>query len=148
MNKWMLFGVVFSSGFFLDQITKQWALQNLKERSITIWKGILDLHLRHNPGSAFGFVLLSRWGIMVLTIGLSIAFGIWVTKARGGLFWQLVGGSLFLAGAWGNLLDRLRWGYVIDFLEPSFWATFNLGDLLILGGILCFSRQFLFHKSR
>ncbi|MGQ9472557.1 MAG: signal peptidase II [Candidatus Caldatribacteriaceae bacterium] len=148
MKKWILFGVIFSSGFFVDQITKYWALQNLKECSIPVWKGVLDLHLRNNPGSAFGFVLLSRWGIMALTVGLSVAFGVWMVKAKENFIWQLLGGSLFLAGAWGNLLDRLRWGHVIDFLKPSFWATFNLGDVLILGGVLCFSWRFFFSKDR
>ena len=43
---------------------------------------------------------------------------------------------MFLSGAWGNLIDRLRWGFVIDFFEPSIWATFNIADITIIAGLV------------
>ncbi len=141
----MYFLGIFSAGLFFDQATKHWALSALQERSIPLWRGILELRLRHNIGSAFGFVLLNRWGILLITIGLSIAFVVWMLKTKEASPFFLLGSPLFLAGAWGNLLDRFRWGYVVDFIEPSFWATFNLGDMFILGGVLLLFRCFLSH---
>jgi len=146
-RKWTHFLLIFGLGLFLDQVTKHWALKNLQERSIPLWMGVLELRLRHNVGSAFGLVILSRWGIFSITIGLSIALLIWVVRDRKVSPFFLAGVSLFLAGAWGNLLDRLRWGYVVDFIEPSFWATFNLGDVFILGGVLLLFRQLLVHRK-
>ncbi|MEN3185845.1 MAG: signal peptidase II [Atribacterota bacterium] len=144
-QKWMYFLGVFGLGFLADQVTKYWALQTLRGRSLTLWKGILELRLRENVGSAFGLMLLSRFGILVITVGLTIAFLLWMGKRNEVSLLFLLGGSLFLAGAWGNLLDRLRWGYVVDFIEPSFWATFNLGDVLILGGVFLFGYRLLLH---
>lgn len=144
-RKWAYFLCVFGLGLFLDQITKHWALRVLRERSIPLWKGVLELRLRENVGSAFGLVLLNRSGILVITIGLSIAFVVWMAKNRKVSPPFLLGSSFFLAGAWGNLLDRFRWGYVIDFIEPSFWATFNLGDVFILGGVFLLAYRLLLH---
>lgn len=128
-------------GLFFDQITKHWAVRNLQETSISLWRGFLEFRLRHNTGSAFGLFLLNRVGISLITVTLSIVFLVWMVRTKSASPFLLVGGSLFLAGAWGNLLDRLRWGYVIDFIEPSFWATFNLGDVFIVGGVVLLFRQ-------
>ncbi|NSW75624.1 MAG: signal peptidase II [Candidatus Atribacteria bacterium] len=144
-QKWVYFLCVFGLGLFLDQITKHWALKVLRGRSIPLWRGILELRLRENVGSAFGLVLLGRSGILVITVGLSIAFIVWMIKNREISLPFLLGSSFFLAGAWGNLLDRFRWGYVVDFIEPSFWATFNLGDVLILGGVFLLAYRLLLH---
>ncbi len=145
-KRWKYFLSVFGLSLFVDQSTKYWAIHILKDGSIPLIRGILELRLRHNVGSAFGVVLLGRTAIFLLTIVLSVVFVIWITRVRREQAPFFVGIALYLAGAWGNLLDRLRWGHVIDFIEPSFWATFNLGDVMIVGGVGLLLSKFIFRS--
>ncbi|HXL01904.1 MAG TPA: signal peptidase II, partial [Candidatus Atribacteria bacterium] len=122
---------------------KQWAVESLTEGTIVLIPGILTLTLRHNFGSAFGWKIMSKEGLTLITVFITIIL-LWI-------FIKVVyirGISLFLAGAWGNLLDRWRFGYVIDFIEPSFWATFNLADVFIVVGIILILLSFWFDEKR
>ena len=121
----------------LDRLTKWWALNNLTDRTIQIIPGFFDLTLRRNVGSAFGIRLLNPPAHLIITIAISIAFLYFMLRFLGNWkWWFFLGAGLFLSGAWGNLIDRLRWGYVLDFFEPSFWATFNIADLAIIAGLV------------
>jgi signal peptidase II len=133
--------VIFLISYFgfllLDRLTKWWALNNLTDRTIQIIPGFFDLTLRRNVGSAFGIRLLNPPAHLIITIAISIAFLYFMLRFLGNWkWWFFLGAGLFLSGAWGNLIDRLRWGYVLDFFEPSFWATFNIADLAIIAGLV------------
>ena len=125
-------------GFLLlDRLTKWWALNNLTNRTIQIIPGFFDLTLRRNVGSAFGIRLLNPPAHLIITIAISIAFIYFMLRFLGNWkWWFFLGAGLFLSGAWGNLIDRLRWGFVIDFFEPSIWATFNIADITIIAGLV------------
>ncbi|MDD3713541.1 MAG: signal peptidase II [Atribacterota bacterium] len=133
--------VIFLISYFifllLDQATKWWALNNLTNRTIQIIPGFFDLTLRRNVGSAFGIRLLNPPAHLIITIAISIAFIYFMLRFLGNWkWWFFLGAGLFLSGAWGNLIDRLRWGFVIDFFEPSIWATFNIADITIIAGLV------------
>ncbi|MCX7750203.1 MAG: signal peptidase II, partial [Candidatus Bipolaricaulota bacterium] len=101
----------------LDQGTKAWAARALP---LGVPRPLVGDFLRltrvHNPGGAFGLFPGSTEAFIAVS-------GVVVAGLLGLLLWgrwrglPAVGGALLLGGALGNLVDRLRWGYVLDFLE-------------------------------
>lgn len=121
----------------IDQITKAMARTYLKlgEPQPLIDK-IFSLTLVQNTGAAFGlFKNQAAFFIFVSAIAIiSIVF--FLSKNRITSFLPL---SLILGGAIGNLIDRLRFGYVVDFLDFKIWPVFNVADSCIsIGAILLF----------
>ena len=122
-----------------DQLTKLLASQNLLlNQSRPLIKGIFHLTLIHNRGAAFG-ILKNQ---VTLFIFLSILAVILIYPAlRNNKYKEYpfynISLALVLAGALGNLIDRLRLGYVIDFLDFRIWPVFNVADSAItIGAIL------------
>lgn len=121
----------------LDQATKYLASINLLEgQTIPVINGIFHITLVHNRGAAFGlfqahsgvFVVLS---IIVASLILYINYR-WVNK--GTLVTCVL--ALIVGGAIGNLIDRLRLGYVVDFLDFRIWPVFNVADSAISIGTI------------
>lgn len=120
--------------FCLDQGTKYWAIHSLSSfRPISIFPG-LSFVLVGNKGVSFG--LFDGWGQGVL-IGVTgiLALGFFIAFLRTQeIMYQWIYG-LVVVGACGNLLDRLRFGVVIDFVDIYWkeyhWPTFNVADILI-----------------
>jgi signal peptidase II len=122
----------------VDQVTKAIALKGLSGvPSLPILPGIFHLTLVHNPGVAFG--LFNRYGIGVAVVTTLILMWIlWSAlkgeKASGHPTFNL---GLILGGAMGNLMDRIRFGSVIDFLDFRVWPVFNVADSCItIGAVL------------
>ena len=117
----------------LDQVAKQIAIHSVEPgHPVQIMFGIEIANVR-NPGIAFG--LLSRSDAVILAITLG-ALGVMAAYLalrhdRPGL-WIAVG--LLAGGAVANLVDRLRTGEVIDFIDFPFWPAFNLADVAIVAG--------------
>jgi len=122
-----------------DQLTKLLASQNLLlNQSRPLIKGIFHLTLIHNRGAAFGilknqvqlFIFLSILAVILIYPALRN------NKYKEYPFYN-ISLALVLAGALGNLIDRLRLGYVIDFLDFRIWPVFNVADSAItIGAIL------------
>jgi signal peptidase II len=134
-------------GAALDQVTKLWATKSLRPiGSTTVVDGYVDLEYSLNPGAAWSLLAdLPAGGrrifFVVATIGASILIVNLYRKAspeNRPLRWAL---ALLLAGAVGNLVDRVRQGQVIDFVvlhwkEDFRWATFNVADVWITFGLV------------
>ncbi len=130
----------------IDQLSKHY-LEKLifPGQSISLIENLFQLTLVHNPGGAFG--LFRRAGsflfviVSILTITLILIF--W-KKVPGKGFGKGLSLGLIVGGAAGNLIDRLRFGYVIDFFDLSLygyhWPVFNFADSAISIGviILCY----------
>ena len=120
----------------LDQATKWWMLQRLTlGESLPLLPGIFHLTLVRNPGIAFG--LFAGQGGMVLGLALLLVAVLVVTVKSKPSAWPLPVSwamGLILGGALGNLLDRLRFGAVVDFLDFRVWPVFNLADSCITVG--------------
>lgn len=120
----------------IDQVSKF----SFKEANLLLIPGFLKLSGTKNTGIAFGALSGSVWLLPLLTglvTGLIVLYII-ISRPRGLL---AVGLSLILGGALGNLIDRLLFGYVIDFIELLFvrFAVFNAADIAItVGCFLCF----------
>lgn len=129
----------------LDQATKQAALSRLDPyASTTIIEGLFDLTLVKNPGGVFGLFRDLDPGLRaalftavpLLAIGLILVYA-WKSAPFGAL--SRLALPLILGGAVGNLIDRLRFGYVVDFLDVHWrgyhWPAFNVADSAICVGI-------------
>jgi len=123
----------------LDQLTKLIATRNLLlNQSLPLIKGIFHLTLIHNRGAAFGilknqtplFIFISLFAIILICLVLQN------NKYKKHYFYNM-SSAFILSGALGNLIDRLRFGYVIDFLDFRIWPVFNVADSAItIGAIL------------
>lgn len=123
----------------LDQLTKFFITQSLSlNQSVPIIKGILHLTLIYNRGAAFG-ILTNQISLFIFTSVFAIIliyFNLKNNKDKKPPIYS-ISLSLILAGALGNLIDRLFLGYVVDFLDFRIWPVFNVADSAItIGAIL------------
>jgi len=122
----------------LDQLTKFYFAKNLfLNQSVPVIKGFFHLTLVHNRGAAFGilknqiplFIVTSLFAIILIFVHLK--------KYKTSYSLYSLSLSLILAGAVGNFIDRVSFGYVIDFLDFRIWPVFNVADSAItIGAIL------------
>jgi signal peptidase II len=139
--------IIVSSVIILDQFTKFLALRFLQLNiPVPLIKNFLNLTLVHNRGAAFGFlqhqlilfILVSFFAIGLILINLR--------NKTNPIIFQLAL-SLILGGAVGNLIDRIRFGFVIDFLDLRIWPVFNLADSVITIAALILTWELLFKKN-
>lgn len=136
-----LFWLVAIAGVILDQLTKQWVVQAFDlGQSITIIPGALNFTYVTNPGAAWSLFSENgewlRWLSMVVSAALA-AYGWFVPIPSR---WEAAGYGFILSGAFGNGIDRLLAGEVVDFLQVfpvTQFPVFNLADVWINIGILC-----------
>lgn len=136
---WLFFAPVFIVGLVLDQASKAWAEASLTSGHVQK----IGFSLSHNEGIVFGFGL-PLWGIYLLTAIILLLGCYTVVESK---MWRkrnhLFPLALVLAGAIGNLIDRVRFGYVVDFIQVYWWPTFNLADVFIVVGVILLSWQVL-----
>jgi signal peptidase II len=119
----------------LDRISKQIVFGSLSEgQSLKILPGIFHITAVFNKGAAFGLFKDQKIFFIALSMSAiaSIIIYLWRRKADDMAVATALG--LVLGGAAGNLADRLRFGYVVDFLDFRVWPVFNLADSAITIG--------------
>lgn len=137
--------LLFVSIFLLDRFSKFLALKYLSlPKSFPVIKNIFHLTLVYNHGSAFGIFKKGNEIFIILSF-LAILFIVYQLKnySHMSLKFALV---LILSGAIGNLIDRLAWGYVVDFLDFRIWPVFNFADVSITCGIILLFYNLIFNK--
>jgi signal peptidase II len=140
----------------IDQITKILILKNLPlYHSITIIPGFFNITHIHNPGGAFGFMAHQdsslRNFLFILLASIAVCFIFYFYKSTNRTHPFLASGfALILGGAIGNLIDRIRFGKVVDFLDfyvhNYHWPAFNVADSAITVGVTIFIFHLLFKK--
>ena len=115
--------------------------------SVQIWNGVFNFVSVHNTGGAWSILNEYTWILILLTFLFLIAFFIFnfYFKQRTTLY--LVGFSLVVGGAIGNLIDRLFLGYVRDFISLDFlgnFPVFNIADICLCAGVIILCVFFLF----
>ena len=117
----------------LDQFTKWWALGLDYSLMIT---NFLFIQTTTNTGISFGLIKQMPWipTVIAIVVILYLTVGYYKIPKE----WPMqVACALIVAGAAGNLIDRVRIGAVVDFIALSFWPTFNLADsAIVIGGVL------------
>jgi len=119
----------------LDQWIKNIISNNMIfNQSIPVIKDIFHLTYIKNSGAGFGILQGFKNFFIVITIVIAIIIIIYHYKKEKSLLLNLAAGFI-LGGAAGNLIDRIRWGYVIDYLDFRIWPVFNLADSSLVLGV-------------
>lgn len=139
----------------LDQVSKQ-----LVESSLLVYETIpvmpyFNLTLAYNEGAAFSFLSdqggWQRWLLAGLAAGFSLLLIVWLAKLERAERLVAIACSLIIGGAIGNLIDRLLFGHVIDFLDVYYgewhWPAFNIADSAIVLGVALMILDMLFRKE-
>jgi signal peptidase II len=155
-NKYLKFAAVAIAIVFFDQITKWIVVQTLSLHDVyQVIPGCFNLVHIHNPGSAFGLfadhhslfrnIFLLTASVVALCLILYLHHNI-----SDGFPILSVGYALIFGGAIGNMIDRIRLGHVIDFIDvyiiTSHWPAFNVADSAITIGMFIFAFYMLFRK--
>ena len=127
-----------------DQITKYYATLELKMYKAVAVMPMFNFTLMHNEGAAFSFLSdaggWQRWFFTIISLVVSILLVFWIKKLKPEEKFQAMAFSLILGGAIGNLIDRVRFGYVVDFIEIYYhqysWPAFNIADSAITIGVI------------
>jgi signal peptidase II len=136
-----------------DQLSKGWIEANYQLGESTPVLPVLDIIRLHNPGAAFSFLAgaggWQRWFFIVLALGVSVVLLWWLRGVHEAAERRLaIALSLILAGAIGNVIDRIEHGYVVDFIHvhwgSAYFPAFNIADAaLTVGAALMIFDAFL-----
>lgn len=134
----LFYTVIFSGIFLLDQFIKRLVcLYFLPGKGFPIIKNFFHITLVFNRGIAFG--LFSNIPIFFLILATIFFIGILLFPDRNFFHKNKLAIYFIGTGALSNLLDRIRFGYVIDYLDFRIWPVFNLADASITLGVILFS---------
>lgn len=135
----------------LDQVTKLVVIAEMRLYESIPVIPFFNLTRVHNHGAAFSFLAdaggWQRWFFTLIAIAVSGLIFWWLTKTRRDQILLSMAFCLILGGALGNLIDRVVYGYVVDFLDVFYqgyhWPAFNIADSAIfLGAVLLFIDAF------
>ena len=140
-----------------DQLSKAYISKHFLEFEFVRILPVLDITCMHNVGAAFSFLASAsgwqRWVFIGLACVVSIGIIIWLLKLPRGSHALLTSGlALVLGGALGNVIDRIRLGYVIDFIhfhwDRAYFPAFNVADSAITVGAACLLLDALLEAKR
>jgi signal peptidase II len=120
----------------LDQVTKLLVEKTVPTGTgISVLGGLVEISRIYNPGSALGVLSTARVPIIVSCLVLAA----WIIVVAQGIDKHLgeqfrLGAGMVVGGAAGNLIDRIRLGHVIDFIDVRIWPVFNVADIAVCVG--------------
>ena len=141
--------------FLIDQVVKFYILKHLYlGQEITIIKNIFSITFITNRGIAFGLFSSSNFPFVLISIAVLVCMTLVFISfnkediSKKTRFWMKIAYGLILGGALSNMLDRIRIGEVIDFLDFHIWPVFNIGDSAICIGAGIFVLNILKNKNK
>jgi len=143
MRQYRWFIGIATIGILLDQLTKELVLASMSlHQSIELLENFVHITYVRNPGAAFGILADNSLRIpFFILVSVIASLGIlwYLRREQGGTLRLQIGLSLIFSGAVGNLIDRIRYGEVIDFIDVhwyhSHWPAFNVADSAICVGV-------------
>lgn len=138
LNRWLWLSALVIA---LDQLSKAWIINHFAFGESFTVLSVFNLVLAHNTGAAFSFLNdaggMQRWLFSIIAIVASVWIVRLLRKHRAQVLFAFAL-SMILGGALGNLMDRLAYGYVVDFLsfhwDQHYFPAFNLADSAITCG--------------
>jgi signal peptidase II len=140
----------------LDQVTKLWVSATLALYQSVSVLPFFDLRLVHNEGAAWSILAdaggWQRWFLSGLAILICGAIVVWLSRLKRQQLWLACALALILGGALGNVIDRLLYGYVVDFIDIFYhqwhWPAFNIADSAIsVGAVMLLIDAFRGHAD-
>lgn len=128
------FALLAAAGVLLDQLTKQTIVQNIAvNKSTIIIPYLLDFYYVRNTGASFSLLPNATLFLTIFSAAAAITILAFYKKipSQQRLFFAFI-----LAGTLGNFIDRIRLGYVIDFIDFKIWPVFNVADSLVTLGAI------------
>lgn len=132
--------------FVIDQASKFWFDNNLSMyQQIVIIPDYFSWTLAYNTGAAFSFLAdaagWQRWFFAAIAVAVSAVLVVWLKRLKPTETWLAVALALVLGGALGNLVDRVLFGHVVDFIlvhwqHRWYFPAFNVADMAITGGAI------------
>jgi signal peptidase II len=152
MLKWLWLS---SLMIVLDQASKWWMVSWLSLYETVAVVPYFNLTMAHNYGAAFSFLAdaggWQKWFFIVLASVVSLVLIVWIAKLKPTAKLEAISLSLILGGAIGNVIDRIYYGYVIDFLDVYYgsfhWPAFNIADSAICIGAVLLIIDTLIHSD-
>ena len=142
----MLYLIAILAGVIADQLVKLWTVANLGlYETAPLLPGIVELMYIQNTGGGFSILTGQTWLLTAVTVVLMGMIG-WIMCKKWYphplAMWTL---TLVLGGGIGNLIDRVRLGYVVDMFNFQFmnYPVFNVADILVVCGAIAFSAYYL-----
>ncbi len=120
-----------------DQITKYFASLNLKNAdAVGFIPGLVQFRYAENTGMAFSMLSGARWVFILVTVIACVLVLYYLFSDRCKSLWLYWSLGVIVSGGIGNLIDRIKFGYVVDFIEPTFvdFAVFNIADCAVTCG--------------
>lgn len=139
MRKIMTF-IIAALSIAVDQLIKIFVINNLQPiKSVTVIDNLLTFTYVENKGMAFGMLANQRWIFITLTsiVILALVIAVFKLKNQSRLFY--ISAALLIGGGIGNLIDRILYGYVIDYIALSFFPPVcNFADYCVTAGVIIF----------
>ena len=143
MNRWVLFFLISGFGLLADQASKLYVDRVMAlHRSIPVLDGLFNFTYLRNRGAAFSFLSDASWRLpffILVSVIAGVVILVALKKMREDQKLAQVSLAMIFSGAIGNLIDRVRLGEVIDFLDVYWqshhWPAFNIADSLICVGV-------------
>lgn len=140
----------------VDQITKFLAIVFLPFNQAVPILPFFNLALAHNMGAAFSFLGnkggWTAWLFGIIAVVISILIIFWLTRVSRSERWLAIALTLILGGAVGNLIDRIHYGFVIDFIQLYYknwyWPAFNIADSAICIGAVMLAMEMFFKQKK
>ena len=136
----------------IDQLSKIWVLRVLEWNTpVPFIEGYWDWTLVCNRGAAFSFLSEAGgwqlWFFSILAILVAGLMTHWLRQMERGNWREALPMALIIAGALGNVIDRVRFGCVVDFVQWGWWPVFNVADSAIVLGVTLMLGFSLFQKQ-
>lgn len=153
LRKWLGLALLI---IVLDHLTKWWVSSTLEYQEFIPVLPFFSLVRVHNTGAAFSFLAdaggWQRWFFVTISVAASVLLVFWLSRLKQQQWLLAVALSLVLGGAVGNLIDRLWFGYVVDFIQlyyrDFYLPAFNVADSAITVGAALLIWDALFAKPQ
>jgi signal peptidase II len=156
MRRWAIFGSIAIVGLVADQLTKLYIDRSMQMfQSIPVIDGLFNITYVRNKGAAFSFLSQASWRLpffIAISAVAAVVIVIAFNRLRNDQRLAQVSLAMIFSGAVGNLIDRVRRGEVVDFLDAYWrahhWPAFNVADSLICVGVALLALDMLREEQR
>jgi signal peptidase II len=156
MRRWAIFGSIALIGLVVDQLAKLYIDRSMQMfQSIPVIDGLFNITYVRNKGAAFSFLSHASWRLpffIAISAVAAVVIVIAFNRLRSDQRLAQVSLAMIFSGAVGNLIDRVRRGEVVDFLDVYWrtyhWPAFNVADSLICVGVALLAVDMLREEQR